>query len=60
MATDVIVRNCVILELKAVDKLQAIHEVQLVNYLRATCMVVGLLINFGRKLDVWCSIFTLE
>ncbi|WP_218972201.1 GxxExxY protein [Labilibaculum filiforme] len=46
---DVIVEDCVILELKAVETLRAEHEVQLVNYLRATKVEVGLLLNFGSK-----------
>jgi GxxExxY protein len=44
---DLIVENKVIIELKAIDDLTKIHEVQLVNYLVATGKPVGLLINFG-------------
>ncbi len=44
---DIIVDKCVILELKSVQRLIKIHEVQLVNYLVATGIPVGLLINFG-------------
>jgi GxxExxY protein len=40
------VEDQVILELKSVDKLQKIHEAQLLNYLKATGMKIGLLINF--------------
>jgi hypothetical protein len=36
-----------IVELKAVEKLAKAHEVQVVNYLTATGLDVGLLINFG-------------
>ena len=43
---DIMVENQVILELKSVDKLQKIHEAQLLNYLKATGMTIGLLINF--------------
>jgi GxxExxY protein len=40
-------------ELKAVRKLSVAHEVQLVNYLAATNISVGLLINFGEdKVEV--------
>ncbi len=46
---DLIVENRVILELKSVASLLAAHEAQLVNYLTATKMPVGLLINFGPK-----------
>jgi GxxExxY protein len=44
---DIIVEGTIILELKAVENLQKIHEVQLVNYLNATGTEVGLLLNFG-------------
>lgn len=44
---DLIVDGCVILELKAVERLIAAHEAQLENYLAATGIEVGLLINFG-------------
>lgn len=49
---DLIVEDKVIVELKAVSILDPIHEVQLVNYLKATGIEVGLLINFGQKLTV--------
>lgn len=44
---DVIVENRLILELKAVSTLVLRHEMQLVNYLAATRIDDGLLINFG-------------
>jgi GxxExxY protein len=44
---DIIVENTVIVELKAIEQLAKVHEVQLVNYLVATGKPVGLLINFG-------------
>jgi GxxExxY protein len=44
---DIIVENTVIIELKAIEQLAKVHEVQLVNYLVATGKPVGLLINFG-------------
>ena len=43
---DIVVENRVILELKAVESLQKIHEAQILNYLKATEYKVGLLINF--------------
>jgi GxxExxY protein len=46
---DILVERSVILELKAIRELHPVHEVQLVNYLQATCKDVGLLINFGEK-----------
>ncbi|MCW8797229.1 MAG: GxxExxY protein [Chlorobium sp.] len=38
----------IIVELKAVDKLIAVHEAQLLNYLNATSHRIGLLLNFGQ------------
>lgn len=50
---DLIVEKKVIIELKAVSNIVAAHEVQLVNYLSATHIDNGLLINFGAsKLEV--------
>ena len=46
---DIIVEDCLILELKAVTSLVSAHEVQLVNYLSATRIETGLLINFGAR-----------
>ena len=49
---DVIVEKKVLVELKAVKELAAEHEAQVINYLNATGIEVGLLINFGNpKLD---------
>ena len=44
---DVLVDEAIIVELKAVRELIQIHEVKLVNYLKATGLQLGLLINFG-------------
>ncbi len=44
---DIVVNDAIILELKSVRQLNKIHEMQLVNYLVATGLPVGLLINFG-------------
>jgi GxxExxY protein len=44
---DILVENLVILELKAVNEIHPAHEAQLVNYLYATGLEVGLLLNFG-------------
>ncbi|MFZ1974997.1 MAG: GxxExxY protein [Candidatus Acidiferrales bacterium] len=45
---DIIVEDRVILELKACASLDPSHSTQLMNYLRATKIRVGLLLNFGR------------
>jgi len=46
---DILVENCVLLELKAVRTLDWSHRAQLLNYLRATDIEVGLLLNFGER-----------
>lgn len=46
---DVLVENCVLLELKAARTLDSAHRAQLLNYLRATDIEVGLLLNFGER-----------
>lgn len=46
---DIIVENKVIIELKAAETLTDENEVQLVNYLKATNIEVGLLLNFGKE-----------
>ncbi len=50
---DILVEEQVILELKTVDKIEKIHEAQLLNYLKATGIKVGLLVNFkNTKADI--------
>lgn len=44
---DMLVERAVLLELKAVRTLENAHQAQLLNYLRATDIEVGLLLNFG-------------
>ena len=46
---DILVNQCVLLELKAVRTLDWSHRAQLLNYLRATDIEVGLLLNFGER-----------
>jgi GxxExxY protein len=46
---DMLVERCVLLELKAGRALHAAHEAQLLNYLRATEIEVGMLFSFGLK-----------
>jgi len=49
---DMLVEETVLIENKAVQAINAAHEVQLVNYLAATGVEIGLLINFGgQKLE---------
>jgi GxxExxY protein len=44
---DLLVEGAVIVELKAVDRLERIHEAQLLSYLKLSGSKVGLLINFN-------------
>ncbi|MBR2946873.1 MAG: GxxExxY protein [Bacteroidaceae bacterium] len=44
---DIIVEKRIIIEIKAIQHLMSAHEAQLVNYLTATKIDCGLLINFG-------------
>jgi len=46
---DMVVEEKVLLELKAVRCLEPVHEAQLLNYLKATTIEVGLLMNFGNE-----------
>ena len=48
---DMLINQAVILELKAVRQLAEEHEAQLLNYLKATSIEVGLLLNFGVKAE---------
>lgn len=54
---DLIVNRLVIIELKSVETLCDAHEAQLLNYLRATDIEVGLLLNFGPKPQVKRKVF---
>lgn len=49
---DLLVGNSVIVEIKAAKTLNLEHEAQLLNYLKATKIEVGLLLNFGPKPEV--------
>lgn len=55
---DIIVEDLVIVELKATENLTEAHEFQLINYLKATNVEVGLLLNFGKKPEIRRKIFT--
>ncbi len=55
---DIVVENKVVVELKAVEYVIEAHEVQLINYLRATNIEIGLLLNFGKKPSIKRKIFS--
>ena len=44
---DIVVRNSVIVEVKAVDRILPVHEAQLLTYLRISRYRIGLLLNFN-------------
>jgi GxxExxY protein len=44
---DILVENCVVIELKSVDALNQVHEAQILTYLKFAKKEVGLLINFN-------------
>jgi len=58
--TDIIVEDSVIIELKAAEGLCEEHEAQLTNYLRATEIEVGLLLNFGKEPQLKRKVFSNE
>lgn len=57
---DIIVENKVIIELKAAEGIIEEHEAQLLNYLKATNIEVGLLFNFGKQPQFKRQIFENE
>jgi GxxExxY protein len=55
---DLVVEESVIIELKAAETLCKEHEIQLINYLKATEIEVGLLLNFGKKPEFKRKVFS--
>ncbi|MFN8579284.1 MAG: GxxExxY protein [Candidatus Sericytochromatia bacterium] len=45
---DILVEDKIILELKSIEKIIDIHKVQTMNYLKATGLRLGIIINFGK------------
>ena len=54
---DLLVENSVIVELKAVRSIDPSHEAQILHYLRATEIEIGLLLNFGVRPEIKRKIF---
>ncbi len=54
---DIVVDNTVIVEIKATRALASEHEAQLLNYLKATDIEVGLLLNFGPEPEIKRKVF---
>lgn len=55
---DLLVEDCVLVEIKAGRNLQAVHEAQLINYLKATGIQLGLLVNFGPRPEFRRRVFS--
>ncbi|HED08669.1 MAG TPA: GxxExxY protein [Ignavibacteria bacterium] len=55
---DLIVEDLVIIELKAAEAICEQHEAQLLNYLKATDIEVGLLLNFGKEAKFVRKVFS--
>src|SRR5580698_2550054 len=49
---DLLVNKCILLELKTAETIIIAHEAQLLNYLRATSLELGLILNFGPKAQI--------
>ena len=58
--SDLLVEEKVIVELKAAKNLCEEHEAQLLNYLKATDIEVGLLLNFGKEAQLKRKVFSKE
>ena len=56
--SDLLIENKVIIELKACDLLMNVHVAQLMNYLKATKIKLGLLLNFGEEPEFKRIIYT--
>lgn len=46
---DLLVESAILIELKAAQTIERIHEAQVLNYLRGTSLEIGLLLNFGPR-----------
>lgn len=55
---DIMVDDCIILELKAMVAICEDHEYQIINYLKATNIELGLLLNFGKEPEFRRKIFS--
>ena len=54
---DIIVNSIVVIELKAAKEISEEHECQLINYLKATNIELGLLMNFGKEAEYKRKVF---
>ena len=54
---DIVINNIIVIELKASSSLLEEHECQLINYLKATEIELGLLMNFGKEAEYKRKVF---
>lgn len=54
---DLIINDIIIVEVKAIKSIDKAHEAQLINYLKATGIKLGLIINFGTSVNVKRIVF---
>ena len=54
---DIIINGIVVIELKAAKEISEEHECQLINYLKATNIELGLLMNFGKDAEYKRKVF---
>jgi GxxExxY protein len=54
---DILIEDCIIVEIKASKSIAKEHEAQLLNYLKASHLEVGLLLNFGPKPEIKRKVF---
>ncbi len=59
-SSDIVVNKIVIAELKAKEALREEHEAQLTNYLKATDIEVGMLLNFGPRPEYKRKVFSAQ
>ena len=59
-SSDLVINKIVIAELKAKEALREEHEAQLTNYLKATDIEVGMLLNFGMRPEYKRKVFSAE
>lgn len=55
---DIVVNDCVIIELKAASSICEEHETQLTNYLKGSDIEVGMLLNFGKEPEFKRKVFS--
>ena len=57
---DLLVEECVVVEIKAVQNISKSHEAQLLGYLKNTHFQIGLLINFGNRVEFKRFVYTID